>query len=282
MSRPPSRPPPRSPRAPRRTRSAPPARPAGSSGSDSGGRLRLYGRHPVQAALANPARPLHRLWATADVAPGLAAAAGDRGLSVEVVERTALDALLPPDAVHQGQVLEAGPLPAPALDDLVPAGPDDAAVVLVLDQVTDPRNVGALLRAAAAFGARAVITQDRHAPPDSGALAKAASGALEHVPLVRVPNLARALDALRAAGFWTVGLAADAPLTLAGAGLTGPLALVLGAEGAGLRRLTRTHCDHLVRLPMDTRAVDSLNVASAGAVALYEVRRPALEAAAPP
>ncbi|MBB4315682.1 23S rRNA (guanosine(2251)-2'-O)-methyltransferase RlmB [Roseospira marina] len=239
--------------------------------------MRLYGRHPVVAALQNPDRPVRRLWATADTAPGVTALAEARGLGIEPADRGALEGLLPPGAVHQGLALEVGPLPDADIGDLALAAPGESAVVVVLDQVSDPHNVGAILRSAAAFGARAVITQDRHAPAETGALAKAASGALERVPLMRVPNLARALDDLRDRGFWSVGLDADAPATLAGAGLTGALALVLGAEGSGLRRLTRDRCDHLARLPMVAGAVESLNVSNACAVALYELRRGVLE-----
>jgi 23S rRNA (guanosine2251-2'-O)-methyltransferase len=229
--------------------------------------LRLYGLHAVAAALANPDRPVLRLVTATDAAGRLAEAAAARGLTPETRDRAALDAMLPPGAVHQGVVLEVGPLPERGLDDLPPGdGP-----LVVLDQVTDPHNVGAILRSAAAFGARAVITQDRHAPAATGALAKAASGALEHVPLIMVTNLSRALEALRDQGVWSVGLDVEAPVTLAEARLTGPLALVLGAEGRGLRRLVHEHCDHLVRLPIHTTAVDSLNVSNACAVALYEV-----------
>jgi 23S rRNA (guanosine2251-2'-O)-methyltransferase len=240
--------------------------------------LRLYGHHAVAAALTNRHRPVLRLLATGEASDALTHAAEARGLTVERVPRQDLDALLPPGAVHQGIVLEAGPLPTRNLEDLSRNDPDNAAVVVVLDQVSDPHNVGAILRSAAAFGALGVITQDRHAPAETGALAKAASGALERVPLIRVPNLSRALKDLRDIGFWSVGLDADAPVTLSGAALSGRLALVLGAEGAGLRRLTREHCDHLARLPMMPGAVESLNVSNACAVALYELRRDSLEA----
>ena len=180
--------------------------------------------------------------------------------------------MLPEDAIHQGCALLADPLPDHDLDRALELaeGP-----VLVLDQVTDPRNVGAILRSAAAFGAAALVMQDRHAPPETGSLARAASGALELVPVVRVVNLARALEELKKAGCWVVGLAADAPVTLAQVqrGLSGRrCALVLGAEGEGMRRLTREHCDELARLPIAAR-MESLNVSAAAAVALYELVR---------
>jgi len=230
----------------------------------------------VEAALDNPARPVLGLWTSAPLDDAMAARARARGLEPAVLAREALTAMLPPGAVHQGLVLAVGSLPDVALDDLPHASPAGADVVVVLDQVSDPHNVGAILRSAAALGARAVITQDRHAPAETATLAKAASGALERLPLIRVTNIVRALEALRDKGYWSVGLEADAPVTLAAAGLTGPLALVLGAEGAGLRRLTRETCDHLARLPM-TGAMESLNVSNAAAVALYELRRTALE-----
>lgn len=178
-----------------------------------------------------------------------------------------LGRLVPSDAPHQGLVVEVEPLEVTWLDDVLSAAPD-RAILLVLDQVTDPHNVGAILRSAAAFGAIAVVTQDRHSPPESGALAKAASGALELVPWVRAVNLARALGDIAEAEFWRIGLAGDSETLLKDA--LGPkrVALVLGAEGAGLRPNTREHCDALARLPI-TGAVESLNVSNAAAVALY-------------
>ncbi|MDP6816354.1 MAG: RNA methyltransferase, partial [Alphaproteobacteria bacterium] len=164
---------------------------------------------------------------------------------------------------------QVAPLPERALADL---GADDGGPVLVLDRVSDPRNVGAIMRSAAAFGVRGLVLQDRHAPAESGALAKAASGALETVPLVRVNNLARALDQLADLGFWRYGLAAGAGQPLPAADLSGKVALVLGAEGSGLRRLTAQHCDHLVHLPM-APGMASLNVSAAAAIALFLVRQ---------
>lgn len=239
----------------------------------------LYGLHPVAAALANPDRRCRRLLVTeaglAAITPTLdaARAQGCRVPEPSRVERPDIDRLLPPGAVHQGMALDAAPLPEQDIADIV-ADPalGASAVVVVLDQVTDPHNVGAILRSASAFGAVAVVVTERHAPEVTGVLAKSASGALEAVPLVRVTNLARALGELQQAGFWCVGLDEGGERTLAQVDLTGRAALVLGAEGAGLRRLTRERCDEVVRLPTGG-PVASLNVSNAAAVALYEVAR---------
>jgi 23S rRNA (guanosine2251-2'-O)-methyltransferase len=178
-----------------------------------------------------------------------------------------LGRLVPGDAPHQGVVIEVEPLEESWLADLL-AEAGERSTLLVLDQVTDPHNVGAILRSAAAFGALGIVTQDRHSPAESGALAKAASGALERVPWVRVVNLARALEEIAEAGFWRIGLAGDAETDLEAA--LGPprVALVLGAEGPGMRANTREHCDAVARLPISA-AVESLNVSNAAAVALY-------------
>jgi 23S rRNA (guanosine2251-2'-O)-methyltransferase len=240
------------------------------------GTIWLHGLHAVAAALANPRRRLRRLLVTeeaeatltARLPPGTIAA---RKLHAERVEdRTRFHTFLPEDSVHQGAALLAEPLPGIVLDDALRASPGP---VLLLDQVTDPRNVGAILRSAAAFGAAAVVVQDRHAPPETGALARAASGALELVPMVREVNLSRAIRHLQDSGAWVMGLTGDANRTLAEAKPTGRrAALVLGAEGSGLRRLQRETCDELVRLPI-SQEVESLNVAAAAAVALYEIAR---------
>lgn len=243
----------------------------GGGGGGGGASFWLYGSHAVEAALANPDRKIRRLVATAEAAKGLAAARPQ--VPLEPMERAEIDRLLPMGAVHQGLAALVEPLPALGIEDVCrTASLQEACVVVVLDQVTDPHNVGAILRSAAAFGALAVVVPDRHAPEETGALAKAASGALERMPLVRVTNVVRALDEMKQAGLWVAGLAADAPKTLAGAKLSGRIALALGAEGEGLRRLTREHCDHLVRLPM-RGDMESLNVSNAAAVALYELAR---------
>ena len=230
----------------------------------------LHGMHAVAAALANPQRHCLRLVATTEAAPEVErlVRAGEVRLGVEIRDRREIDRLAGQGAVHQGVALEVLPLEEPDLEEAV-AGAD---LLVVLDQVVDPHNVGAVLRSAAAFGAAAVIVQDRHSPQATGTLAKAASGALEWVPLVRVGNLARGLDRLKQLGFWLVGLDGEAPDILGAAPLPAPLALVLGAEGSGLRRLSREACDHLVRIP-GARPGLSLNVSNATAVALYEARR---------
>ncbi len=235
-------------------------------GGSGGGRVRLWGRHAVEAALRNPARRLLRLVATAEALSRLEL---PPGLVVEQGTAADLQRLVPRDAPHQGLVLETAPLEGAWLEDLLVA-PAPARPLVVLDQATDPQNVGAILRSAAAFGAVGLVTQDRRCPPESGALARAAAGALERVPWARVVNLARALEEMARAGFWRVGLAADAAIALGEALPAGPVALVLGAEGEGLRANTRAHCDALARLPIAPE-VESLNVSVAAGIALYAV-----------
>ena len=235
-----------------------------------GGAVWLYGRHAVAAALANPARRLRRLLATEEgEAELLTRLRQPWSLAPERTERARLDHLLGREAVHQGLALLADPLAPPPLAQLL----DRPGPVLVLDQISDPRNVGAILRSAAAFGAAGVIAQDRNAPEETGSLAKAASGALETVPLLRAVNIARTLVALKAADRWVVGLDAAGAEPLSATALAGrKLVLVLGAEGEGLRRLTRETCDLVVKLAMPG-AMESLNVSAAAAIALYEVTR---------
>jgi 23S rRNA (guanosine2251-2'-O)-methyltransferase len=226
----------------------------------------LYGWHTVTAALANPQRTLRKLLATDNAARRLAEQAITAKVTPEVVRPDAIAARLPPDAVHQGLYAEADPLTPPAIEELAADG-----LVLVLDQITDPHNVGAILRSAAAFAATAVVITARHSPEATGVLAKAASGALEHVALVTVQNLARALASLKQRDFLVVGLDATGEQDFAALPLRTPLALVLGAEGRGLRQLTREICDHRARLDLPG-AIQSLNVSNAAALALYIAR----------
>jgi 23S rRNA (guanosine2251-2'-O)-methyltransferase len=245
----------------------------------------IYGRHAVATALANPQRRWRRLAviaAHAAEAAALVAEAGAERLGakegaadpVEVLDPGALDLLLPEGAVHQGWALQVEPLDPADLDDVLRAAEVSSgrAVIVMLDQVSDPHNVGAVLRSAAAFGAAAVIVAEHGAPPATATLAKAASGALDIVPLVRVVNLARALERLKEAGFWSCGLDEGAPEPLSSLDLGPRVVLVLGSEGGGLRRLVREHCDYLARLPTRPE-LPSLNVSNAAAVALYELAR---------
>ena len=260
-----------------------PASPESLSQALSQRPLILWGMHAVRAALANPARCIAAGWATRSAQAELAGSrpgAPDR--SWATVTTAQLAARLPAGAVHQGVAIEVDPLPRVSLDSVLSASAK-AGPLVILDQVTDPHNVGAILRSCAVFGTAALVTTDRHAPPESGALAKAAAGALDVVPWVRVGNLAQALAATREAGRWVAGLDGSAEATIAEAGLAGSnskTALVLGAEGKGLRRLTKENCDVLVRIPIQyannekcANLIDSLNVSNAAAIALYELSR---------
>jgi 23S rRNA (guanosine2251-2'-O)-methyltransferase len=242
--------------------------PRGAEPRAGDGAVVLYGWHTVKAALENPARRIRRLFATENAArrlaeDGLALDVLAPDVETELVRPDAIAHRLGPDAVHNGVLAEADPLPSPELDELEPAG-----IVLVLDQITDPHNVGAILRTAAGFAVAAVVTTARHSPEATGVLAKSASGALEYVPIVTVQNLARALELLRERGYLLVGLDSTGDIDLSDAPLRAPLALVLGAEGKGLRQLTRATCDRVARLDLPGR-IKSLNVSNAAALALY-------------
>lgn len=227
-------------------------------------RPRFWGKHAVSAALDNPERRVLKAWATREMAEFMQF---PKDVPVTLADVADLARLVPGDAPHQGVVIEAEALEHVWLGDVLANAPE-RAMLLVLDQVTDPHNVGAILRSAAAFGAVGIVTQDRHSPPENGTIAKAASGALERMPWARVVNLARALEEIAEAGFWRIGLAGDADAELKDA--LGPqrVALVLGAEGPGMRQNTREHCDALAKLPISD-SVESLNVSNAAAVAMY-------------
>ena len=231
------------------------------------GRPRFWGRHAVIAALANPQRTVRRMWGTREA---LAALDLPPVIPVTYADAADLGRLVPQDAPHQGLVIEVDPLPDIWLGDLLEMAQGDRRPLVVLDQVTDPHNVGAVLRSAAAFDAGGIVTQDRHAPPESGALARSASGALELVPWVRVVNLARGLDEIAEAGFWRIGLSGHAKGTLGEVMGDARIAIILGAEGEGMRQNTEAHCDELAKLPISPR-VESLNISNAAAIALYAI-----------
>lgn len=237
------------------------------SGRAGSGQVRLWGRHAVEAALKNPARSHRKLWATHEAIDGLDGEL-PANFPVEYADMPDLDRLVARDAPHQGLVLDCAPLEDIHLDEVLDG--EAGRPIVILDQVTDPHNLGAVMRSAAAFGAAALVTQDRHAPPEGGVVAKSASGALEVLPWVRVVNLARALEEIAEAGYWRIGLAGEAEVTLGEALPAGPVALVLGAEGPGMRHNIAAHCDALARLPISEN-VESLNVSNAAAVALYAV-----------
>ncbi|MEW6436338.1 MAG: 23S rRNA (guanosine(2251)-2'-O)-methyltransferase RlmB [Pseudomonadota bacterium] len=244
-----------------------PARPAPPFRRPSAQVAVLYGFHAVREALRAKRRRLLSLFATPAAAARLEAESAAAGIVAQIVEPQDLDRRLGADSVHQGVLLEAEPLPVLSLDEIA----SKSGLVLVLDQITDPHNVGAIIRTAAAFAVDALVTTERHAPELTGTLAKAASGGLEHVAIISVVNLARALEELGELGYWRVGLDSAGPIRLEDASLTRPVALVLGAEDKGLRRLSRENCDVLARLDMPG-AIKSLNVSNACAVALSLVR----------
>lgn len=231
----------------------------------------IYGRHAVLAALENETRQCHRLYLAGTADEPVGRAISQKKVTIEACSPGQLAARLPRDATAQGMALEVEPLEDRFLDEFRPKD-SEKNLIVVLDQVTDPHNVGAIFRSAAAFGVRAIVTQDRHSPPEGGALAKAASGALDLVPWVRVKNLSRALEDLSGIGYWRLGLDGTADKTIREVDLGDNLVLVLGAEGKGLRPLTAEHCDLLAKIPI-SGTIGSLNVSNASAVALYQLAR---------
>jgi 23S rRNA (guanosine2251-2'-O)-methyltransferase len=248
------------------------------AGGRADGPTLIWGIHAVEAALHNDKRAIGKLYLTDNAERRLAEVLKTRGLARERVLPKDLDRRLGPDTVHQGALIETEPLPEPGLDAIAEAAAGQP--LIVLDQVTDPHNVGAILRSAAVFGASGLMMTRRHSPPLDGALAKSASGALEHVPVVLVQNLARALAELKALSFTVVGLDGEAPERLEELAWPERVALVLGAEGKGLRQLTRESCDRLCRIATDG-PIASLNVSNAAAIALHmgAVRRLGIGAA---
>jgi 23S rRNA (guanosine2251-2'-O)-methyltransferase len=232
----------------------------------------FFGIHAVAEALRNPARRANRLIVTRNALRELGEGLAESlALEAEILEPKKITQILPEGAVHQGVGLLVEPLPEPILEDVCGTAETDRPVV-VLDQVTDPHNVGAILRTAAAFGARALITTRRHSPEITGTLAKVASGAVEHVPYIQIGNLSEAITQLQNMGYQTVGLTEDGEQDLSALAPFGPVAIVLGAEGTGLRQKTRNTCDVLAKLPTHP-PIASLNVSNAAAVSLYEIIR---------
>ena len=235
----------------------------------------IWGWHAVQAVLANPRRTVHKILATDQAAMRLGLETGRAELNI--VAASYIDKALPRGAAHQGVAVKAAPLEWPALSDIAD-GADEDALILVLDQITDPHNVGAMLRLCSAFGVAALVMQSRKAPPLAGATAKVAVGCVESVPVCLETNIAQTLQQLQRFGYQVVGLAGETETTLADAlKARTRTALVMGAEGPGLRELVAKNCDVLARIPMSSRAVpgeaESLNVATAAGIALYEARR---------
>lgn len=230
----------------------------------------LFGRHAVEAALLNPARECVRLMGTRKALSAVPQGAQMADVPRDVIEDdTLLRTAVPADAPHQGILLEVRPLPGVDLHDLTPLA-GERNILLMLDQVTDPHNVGACLRSAAALGAKALITQDRNSPSESGTLARASSGGLETLPWTRVSNLTQALDTLKEMGYWHVGLDGHTDRAIRDIDMGDNIVIVMGSEGKGLRPLVRKHCDAIAKIPMTGR-IESLNVSNAAAIALYEL-----------
>ena len=247
-----------------------------SSGANRDFRLKhpdnvlLYGRNSVAAALKNPDRVIVRLFATPKSFEGIRDTCGKTDINAQnLPSYDILESIIPAGAPHQDLLLEVKPIESCAVEDLTPIN-GQKNTILMLDQVTDPQNVGACLRSAAAFGARAVVTQDRNSPTESGVLARASAGGLEAVPWVRAANLAQALDALKEMGYWHLGLDGHTDISIKNTDMGENVVLVMGSEGKGLRPLVRKHCDIIAKIPM-TGAIESLNVSNAAAIALYQL-----------
>lgn len=235
--------------------------------------LILYGRHPVLAALNNPERRITKLVCTLETADELRPLAQNRGLTLNVTERREIDKMLPPDSVHQGMAAYCSELPAYNLEEICDmAATQDKCHLLILDQVTDPQNIGAIIRSCVAFNTLALIMQDKNSPAESGAMAKASAGMIEQLPLCRVTNLSRAIERLKEAGFWIIGMDGYAKTTISEMNKSGKTAIIMGSEGKGMRRLVEESCDAAVRLPISEK-VESLNVSTAAAIVLYEMNK---------
>lgn len=238
--------------------------------------LYLYGRHPVSAAILNKDRQITALYATPENASEiktLCLQAHRNPSSIKILERREIDKLLPADAVHQGFVAQVKELDNYSLEDICQmAQKKEKCHILILDQVTDPQNIGAIIRSCVAFDTLALIVQDKNSPSESGAMAKASAGMIEHLPLVRVTNLSRAIESLKKVGFWVIGMDGYAQTTIDKIDKSGKTAIIMGSEGKGMRRLVEEACDSTVRLPISEK-VESLNVATAAAITLYELNK---------
>lgn len=245
-----------------------------SSGSRSG--LILYGRHPVMAVIANPERRISKILCTKDNFDEVKSACLQHNVNpgiINTVDKKEIDRILPREAVHQGFAVYCQELEDYSLEDIcILADQKTRCHVLVLDQVTDPQNIGAIIRSCVAFDTLALILQDKNSPAETGAMAKASAGTIEHLPVCRVTNLSRAIQQLKEAGFWTVGMDGYAETYIDGIDKSGKIAIVMGSEGKGLRRLVEESCDATVKLPISEK-VESLNVSTAAAIALYEINK---------
>lgn len=224
----------------------------------------IFGKHACIHALQNPKRKCNKIYVTKNTLNNLAQQFPD--INYTIIDPKELEPLLPNGAIHQGIAIEVSPLPETALEDIIQK--NTAQTLIILDQVTDPHNIGAILRSAAAFNTTAVVTTTHNAPNETGVLAKSASGALEEIPLIKVTNLASSIDYLKKHDFWCWGFDGTATATLTSQTIPERIALILGAEGKGLRKLTREKCDLLVKIPIGNK-VESLNVSNAAAIALY-------------
>lgn len=244
--------------------------------ASSNGTVILYGRHPVSAALSNPDRQISKILCTQENADELKKLLEKNkrtpGL-LSIVDRKEIDRLLPRDAVHQGFLLYCRELEDYTLEDIcIMAEGKENCHVLILDQVTDPQNIGAIIRSCVAFDTLALIMQDKNAPAETGTMAKASAGMIEHLPLCRVTNLSRAVEQLKRAGFWIIGMDGYAQNTIDKINKSGKIAVIMGSEGKGMRRLVEESCDTTVKLPISPK-VESLNVSTAAAIALYELNK---------
>lgn len=231
----------------------------------------IYGRHAVLSALANPDRQIAKILCTRENLDEVAKIVDKN--KVSIVDRRDIDKLLPRDAVHQGFVVYAAALPDYSIEQICDMSQDfEKCTVLVLDQVSDPQNIGAIIRSCVAFGALALVIQDKNSPEETGAMVKASAGTIEHLPIARVTNLSRALESLKRAGFWTVGMDGSAQSEVSQMSKNGKTAIVMGSEGKGMRRLVEENCDLVVKLPISSK-VESLNVSTAAAIVLYELNK---------